>query len=80
MALVIGGLATATACSAPGSGSTTPTQGSTGSAAAGEAPTCGDDPVTLEAYIETGFPLPKALMDEFIAVHPDIWNEDIGED
>jgi cytosine deaminase len=22
----------------------------------------------------------KALMDEFIAVHPDIWNEDIGED
>ena len=22
----------------------------------------------------------KALMDEFIAAHPDIWNEDIGED
>ena len=21
----------------------------------------------------------KALMDEFIAAHPDIWNEDIGE-
>jgi len=22
----------------------------------------------------------KSLMDEFIAAHPDIWNEDIGED
>lgn len=72
MALVIGGLATASACSAPGSGSTTPTQGSTGSAAAGEAPTCGDDPVTLEAYIETGFPLPKALMDEFTSQYPNV--------
>ena len=72
MALVIGGLATASACSAPGSGSTTPTQGSTGSAAAGEAPTCGDDPVTLETYIETGFPLPKALSDEFTAQYPNV--------
>jgi raffinose/stachyose/melibiose transport system substrate-binding protein len=72
VALLIGGLATASACSAPGGGSTAPTQGSTGSAAAGGAPTCGEDPVTLEAYIETGFPLPKALSDEFTKQYPNV--------
>lgn len=28
--------------------------------------------MTLEAYIETGFPLPKALMDEFTAQYPNV--------
>ena len=50
------------ACSAPGSNNDVPTQGSTGNATSTRAaPTCGTDPVTLKTYIETGFPLPKAL-------------------
>ncbi len=76
--MLIGGLAAVTACSAPGA--TTPTEGTTTAAnASGEAPTCGDEDVTLSAYIETGFPLPKALMDEFTAQYPNV-TFDIRED
>src|SRR6185295_11385427 len=41
--------------------------------------TCGKAPVTMSGYFETGFPLPKALTDEFSRQHPNVkW--DIRED
>jgi len=77
-----GGLALAlTACSAPGStatSATTAASAASGSAASGTAagaPSCGTADVTLSAYFETGFPLPKALTDEFTKQHPNVkWN------
>jgi raffinose/stachyose/melibiose transport system substrate-binding protein len=39
------------------------------------APTCGTDPVTLNAYFETGFDLPFKLSDEFTKQYPNVtWN------
>lgn len=68
------------ACSAPGSETAqqTPAPGATTSAS-GEVPSCGTEPVELSAYIETGFPLPKALADEFTAQHENV-TFDIRED
>lgn len=76
--LALSGLLALTACSAPG-GSTSgnPTTGG-GATAAGDF-TCGDDDVTLSAYIETGFPLATALFDEFTAQHPNV-TFDVRED
>ncbi len=38
-------------------------------------PTCGTDPVTLNAYFETGFDLPFKLSDEFTKQYPNVtWN------
>ncbi|GAA2720727.1 ABC transporter substrate-binding protein [Cellulomonas aerilata] len=69
-------------CSAPGGESSTPAADASEGAAAGEtagAPTCGTEPVTMSGYFETGFPLPKALADEFTEQHPNVtW--DIRED
>lgn len=66
----------AAACGGPGSGSTQSTD--TG-AALTEKPTCGTEPVTLSGYFETGFPMPKALTDEFSKQFPNVtW--DIRED
>ena len=46
-------------------------------AAAG--PTCGTDPVVLNAYFETGFDLPFKLSEEFTKQYPDVtW--DIKQD
>jgi len=42
------------------------------SAAAAATPNCGTAPVTLSAYFETGFPLPKALTDEFTKQFPTV--------
>jgi raffinose/stachyose/melibiose transport system substrate-binding protein len=75
---------TAAACSAPGTENAdpTPTAGSAGpseTSATGDAPTCGTEPVALQAYIETGFPLPKALFEEFTKQHPNV-TFDIRED
>jgi len=73
--LAVGSL-TATACSAPGGGATAPTpqatNGGAGTATAAAAPTCGTAPVTLNTYIETGFPLPKDLADEFTKQYPNV--------
>jgi raffinose/stachyose/melibiose transport system substrate-binding protein len=77
--VLIGGLVGVAACSAPGSNNDVPTQGSTGNASNAAAPTCGTDPVTLKTYIETGFPLPKALSDEFTKQYPNV-TFDIRED
>jgi len=39
------------------------------------APTCGTDPVKLNAYFETGFDLPFKLSDEFTKEYPNVtWN------
>ncbi|MBY8847653.1 ABC transporter substrate-binding protein [Saccharothrix longispora] len=57
-----------TGCSAPGS-DTVPTAGTAATAAA---PSCGVSPVTLRARFETGFPLARALADEFTRQHPNV--------
>jgi raffinose/stachyose/melibiose transport system substrate-binding protein len=49
----------------------------TGTAAA--APSCGTDPVALNAYFETGFPLPTRLSEEFTKQFPNV-TFDIKED
>lgn len=44
-----------------------------------DAPDCGTDPITLNAYFETGFDLPFELADEFAAQYPNVtW--DIKQD
>lgn len=43
------------------------------------APTCGTDPVVLNAYFETGFPLPTRLAEEFTKQFPNV-TFDIKED
>jgi len=44
-----------------------------------EGPVCGPDEVVLDAYIETGFPLPKELFDEFTKQYPNV-TFDVRED
>jgi len=64
------------ACGGPGTGSTQSTD--TG-AALTEKPTCGKEPVTVSGYFETGFPIARALTDEFSKQFPNVkW--DIRED
>lgn len=51
----------------------------TAAPAAGAAPSCGTDPVTLNAYFETGFELPFKLSEEFTRQYPNVtW--DIKQD
>ncbi|TDD73078.1 extracellular solute-binding protein [Jiangella aurantiaca] len=61
----------AAGCGGPGSDSSEPSETGTGAALAG-APTCGDEPITMNAYFETGFPMPTALTDEFTAQFPNV--------
>lgn len=64
------------ACGGPGG---TGAQSTDTGAALTEKPTCGTQPVTLRGYFETGFPLAKALSDEFSRQFPNVkW--DIRED
>lgn len=49
------------------------------SATAYAAPTCGTDPVVLNSYFETGFPLPTKLAEEFTKQFPNV-TFDIKED
>lgn len=49
------------------------------SATAYAAPTCGADPVVLNSYFETGFPLPTKLAEEFTKQFPNV-TFDIKED
>jgi raffinose/stachyose/melibiose transport system substrate-binding protein len=70
----------AAGCGGPGSSSPEPseTDAETDVAQSG-APTCGEDPITMNAYFETGFPMPTALTDEFTAQFPNVtW--DVRED
>jgi raffinose/stachyose/melibiose transport system substrate-binding protein len=80
----------AAACAPPGAvsspaasaaSSTAPTTSSAASVAASvaAAPTCGTDPVKLNAYFETGFDLPFKLSEEFTKQFPNVtW--DIKQD
>ncbi len=71
-AVLSAGTLAVTGCSGPGSGSTA---GAATPTALASAPTCGTAPVTLSAYFETGFPMPKALTDEFTKQYPNVkWN------
>lgn len=76
IAVVATGAFVMSACSAPGSTGSDATP--TASTAAVQL-TCGTDPVTMKGYFETGFPLPKALTDEFTKQFPNVtW--DVRED
>jgi raffinose/stachyose/melibiose transport system substrate-binding protein len=66
----------AAACGGPGDDGPQSTDAGT---ALTEEPTCGTEAVTLSGYFETGFPMPKALTDEFSKQFPNVtW--DIRED
>jgi raffinose/stachyose/melibiose transport system substrate-binding protein len=56
-------------CGGPGGGSPQAAGPSTSFATP---PTCGTAPVTLDAYLETGFPMPKALTTEFTKQYPNV--------
>ncbi|GAB7046745.1 ABC transporter substrate-binding protein [Catenuloplanes indicus] len=75
-AIILAALVATTACSPPGGDTGSPEPGTS---AAPATATCGTAPVTLKAYFETGFPLPKSLADEFTKQYPNVtW--DIRED
>jgi raffinose/stachyose/melibiose transport system substrate-binding protein len=66
----------AAGCGGPGSDKP---DAATASTALAAAPSIGTAPVTMKAYFETGFPMPKALTDEFTRQYPNVkW--DIRED
>ncbi|MBX6371413.1 MAG: extracellular solute-binding protein [Acidothermus sp.] len=80
--LAAGGLLLA-ACSGPGPSSSSsstpaganPSTSAAASSAGGGTPSCGTGPITLDAYFETGFPIYKALTDEFSKQFPNVkWN------
>jgi len=76
-ALAVSGVLAAAACGGPGSDSsgTTKAAAAPSVSANAKAPTCGTAPVTLSGYFETGFPLPKALADEFSKQYTNVkWN------
>ena len=79
------------ACASPGAVSPSPTPVATASAEAPSAsaaepspseaatPSCGTDPITLNAYFETGFDIPFKLSEEFTRQYPNVtW--DIKQD
>ncbi|MDR2897125.1 MAG: extracellular solute-binding protein [Propionibacteriaceae bacterium] len=80
----IGAVLLMSACSAPGTSDTkttdpgNSTSGATSTAASGT-PSCGTEPVTLKAYIETGFPMTGLLFDEFEDQFPNV-TVDVRED
>ena len=74
VALGVAGLLALAACSPPGTtvDKATDTTAAATTAAAGGAPTCGSDPITLEAYVETGFPVFNDLAAEFSKQFPNV--------
>jgi len=78
--LFLAGILALTACSAPGASTTDePTADGDGAATASGDWTCGTDDVTLDAYLETGFPLSNALFEEFEKQYPNV-SFDVRED
>lgn len=70
---------TATSGSNAPAASTPATEAPAASTPASAAPTCGTEPVTLNAYFETGFDLPFKLSEEFSRQYPNVtW--DIKQD
>jgi raffinose/stachyose/melibiose transport system substrate-binding protein len=76
LAIATAGLiAAAAACSAPGAPQAQGTTGTPATPAASAAAGCGTAPVTMDAYIETGFQVPISLMHEFTRQYPNVkWN------
>ena len=71
----LGMVVAAAACSAPGAPQAQGTAGTTATPAASAAAGCGAAPVTMDAYIETGFQVPISLMHEFTRQYPNVtWN------
>jgi len=69
------GSSSATAAPTTASTASASTASAPPSAAPASGPTCGTAPVTLNAYFETGFPIYKALTDEFSKQFPNVkWN------
>ena len=68
----LGMLAAGAACSAPGAPQSSGTAAATGASAASATAGCGTAPVTMEAYIETGFQVPNSLMAEFTKQYPNV--------
>jgi raffinose/stachyose/melibiose transport system substrate-binding protein len=81
-AFALAGSLAVVGCGGPGSSSSdtsSSTATSSSTTASAQAPSCGKDPITLKAYFETGFPIYKALTDEFAKQFPNVkW--DIRED
>lgn len=72
---MLGVLAAGTACSAPGASQAQGSAGTTGTPTASATAGCGTAPVTMNAYIETGFQVPNSLMAEFTKQYPNVkWN------
>ncbi len=72
-AVLVTALSAVGACSAPGGNAEdTAKPEQTGGATVASAPDCGTEPVTLKAYLETGFPLATKLMDEFSKQYPNV--------
>jgi raffinose/stachyose/melibiose transport system substrate-binding protein len=70
--LALAGTFAAAGCGGPGGSGPEPSD--TG-ASPTKAPVIGNDPITLKGYFETGFPLAKALTDEFTRQYPNVtWN------
>jgi len=71
----LGIFAVATACSAPGSPQAQSTAGASSAPTTSAAAGCGTAPITMDAYIETGFQVPNSLMAEFTKQYPNVkWN------
>ncbi len=70
--LFLAGILALTACSAPGASKDEPTAGGDDAPTAAGDWTCGTEDVTLEAYLETGFPLSTALFEEFEKQFPNV--------
>jgi raffinose/stachyose/melibiose transport system substrate-binding protein len=75
--IVVASVVALSACAPPGADSAAPSSAATEFGAGG--PTCGTGDVVLDMYIETGFPLPKKLADEFTRQYPNV-TFDIRED
>lgn len=75
IALGLAGVLALAACSPPGDDADDATNAApapTSAAALDGAPTCGTEPVTLEAYVETGFPVFNELAAEFEKQYPNV--------
>lgn len=72
--LTLGALSVAalTACTPPGASEDTETSAAASTSASSGAPSCGSDPITLEAYVETGFPVFTELAAEFEKQYPNV--------
>lgn len=72
LAVVLLAAFVAASCGGPGGSAPSQSTSTTAKTSGSAAPTCGKAPVTMDAYFETGFPMPKALTTEFTKQHPNV--------